>query len=247
MADNVTAPGTGIVFKTDELAGGVHVPISKLAFGPPDTATDVTSATPLPVVLGLTDAQLRASAVSVSGPLTDVQLRAAAVPVAGPLTDSQLRASAVSVSGPLTDAQLRASAVPVAGPLTDSQLRASAVSVSGPLTDVQLRAAPVPVAPSVLGQTVAQPTFAGTRATVTGTATTAAALPALGASRRLRLRARAACLFRSGDGTVVAAADGNSLALDAGSEVIVIPAGHTHFSVIRDTEDGVLDLMPLAG
>jgi hypothetical protein len=45
--------------------------------------------------------------------LTDTQLRATPVPVSGPLTDAELRASAVPVSGPLTDAQLRATAVPV--------------------------------------------------------------------------------------------------------------------------------------
>ena len=49
-------------------------------------------------------------------PLTDDELRATSVPVSGPLTDAQLRASGlpvsvagtVAVSGPLTDAQLRA-------------------------------------------------------------------------------------------------------------------------------------------
>jgi hypothetical protein len=78
---------------------------------------------------GLTDAQLRASPVPVSGTvstggLTDTQLRASAVPVSGTVT----------ASGPLTDTQLRASAVPVSGPLTDTQLRASAVPVSGSVT-----------------------------------------------------------------------------------------------------------------
>lgn len=96
---------------------------------------------------GLTDVELRASPVPVSGPLTDAQLRAIPVPVSGtvtatgPLTDTQLRATPVPVSGtvtatgPLTDTQLRASAVPVSGPLTDAQLRATAVPVSGSLTD----------------------------------------------------------------------------------------------------------------
>jgi hypothetical protein len=62
----------------------------------------------------------------VSGPLTDAQLRATAVPISGtvstgltqPLTDTQLRATAVPVSGPLTDAQLRATAVPISGTVT---------------------------------------------------------------------------------------------------------------------------------
>jgi hypothetical protein len=51
---------------------------------------------------GLTDAELRASPVPVSGPLTDTQLRATPVPVSGTVT-----------TGGLTDTQLRASAVPV--------------------------------------------------------------------------------------------------------------------------------------
>lgn len=76
---------------------------------------------------GLTDAQLRASAVPVTVPTP--------VPVTGPLTDTQLRATPVPVSGTVT----------ASGPLTDTQLRASAVPVSGPLTDAQLRAVPVPV------------------------------------------------------------------------------------------------------
>jgi hypothetical protein len=83
--------------------------------------------------------------IPVTGPVTDAQLRATPVPVSGtvtasgPLTDAQLRATAVPVSGPLTDAQLRATPVPVSGtvtasgPLTDAQLRATAVPVSGPL------------------------------------------------------------------------------------------------------------------
>jgi len=53
-------------------------------------------------------------------PLTDTQLRASAVPVSGTVT----------ATGPLTDTQLRATPVPVSGPLTDTQLRATPVPVS---------------------------------------------------------------------------------------------------------------------
>lgn len=63
----------------------------------------------------------------VSGPLTDAQLRAAAVPVSGTVT----------ATGPLTDVQLRATAVPVSGPLTDGQLRATPVPVSGTVAATQ--------------------------------------------------------------------------------------------------------------
>lgn len=148
MADNIIAPATDDAFATDEI-GGVHHPRTKVGWGVDGSYVDVSASNPLPVVLGLTDAELRAAAVPVSGPVTDAQLRATALPVAGPLTDTQLRAAAVPVSGPLTDAQIRATALPVSGPLTDVQLRATAVPISGtvtgPLTDVQLRAAAVPV------------------------------------------------------------------------------------------------------
>jgi hypothetical protein len=94
--------------------------------------------------------------------LTDTQLRATAVPVSGPLTDTELRATAVPVSGPLTDTELRATAVPVSGPLTDTELRATAVPVSGPLTDTELRATAVPVSAA----TLPLPTGAATEETV---------------------------------------------------------------------------------
>jgi hypothetical protein len=145
------------------------------------------------------------ASIPVTGPLTDTQLRATAVAVSGtvtantgltPLTDTQLRATSVPVSlasvpshpvtGPLTDTQLRATAVPVSGtvtantgltPLTDTQLRATAVPVSGtvtantgltqPLTDTQLRAASVPVSfASTASVVVTQPPSATARISV---------------------------------------------------------------------------------
>lgn len=71
--------------------------------------------------------------VAVTGPLTDAQLRATALPVSGTFwqaTQPVSIAATVAVSGPLTDTQLRATAVPVSGPLTDTQLRATAVPTS---------------------------------------------------------------------------------------------------------------------
>jgi hypothetical protein len=50
-----------------------------------------------PEVVGLTDAELRAAPIPVSGPITDEELRNTPVPVLGPLTDIQLRASAIPV------------------------------------------------------------------------------------------------------------------------------------------------------
>ena len=147
---------------------------SALAYTNPDGSVQlVTTDNPIPVSMGaqgdgaggLTDAQLRASPVSVSLTsflgLTDTQLRASPLPVSvsgfSGLSDAQLRAAPVSVSLSsfvgLTDDQLRATPVPVSFTsftgLTDTQLRASPLPVSlssfGGLTDTQLRSSPVAV------------------------------------------------------------------------------------------------------
>jgi hypothetical protein len=133
----------------------------------------------IPVSGPVTNAELRATAVPVSGtvtatgPVTNAELRATAVPVSGtvtatgPVTNAELRATAVPVSGtvtatgPVTNAELRATAVPVSGtvtatgPVTDTERRATPVPVSGtvtatgPVTDTELRATPVPVSGTV--------------------------------------------------------------------------------------------------
>lgn len=135
------------------------------------------------------------SPVSVSGPLTDVQLRATPVPISGTvstggLTDAQLRATPVPVSIssgiinplPVTDAAAEASlssidskivhvdtgAVVVASSALPSGAATAAnqateiaslasidskltspITVTGPLTDAQLRATPVPISGTV--------------------------------------------------------------------------------------------------
>ena len=71
---------------------------------------------------------LSGGSVPVTGPLTDTQLRATALPVSGTFWQATQPVSFTWAG--LTDAQLRASAVPVSGPLTDTQLRAAAVPVS---------------------------------------------------------------------------------------------------------------------
>ncbi|MBA2559477.1 MAG: hypothetical protein H0V07_06240 [Propionibacteriales bacterium] len=96
--------------------------------GTTDTRVTVTGANALKTD-GSGVTQPVSGTVTATGPLTDTQLRATPVPVSGsvstglsqPLTDTQLRATPVPVSGtvstgltqPLTDAQLRASAVPI--------------------------------------------------------------------------------------------------------------------------------------
>jgi len=125
---------------------GVTQPISAATLPLPTGAA--TSANQVTAQASLTsiDSKLT-SPLAVTGPLTDTQLRATPVPISGTvstggLTDTQLRATPVPVSGtvtatgPLTDTQLRANPVPVSGtvtatgPLTDTQLRATAVATN---------------------------------------------------------------------------------------------------------------------
>jgi hypothetical protein len=95
MTDNTTlnAGSGGDVIATDDIAG-VKFQRVKVTFGADGVATDVASGAPLPVTGPLTDTQLRATAVPVSGTFWQ-----ATQPVSGPLTDTELRATAVPVSG----------------------------------------------------------------------------------------------------------------------------------------------------
>lgn len=134
--------------------------------------------------VGLTDTQLRASAVPVS--IASMP----STPVTGPLTDAQLRATPVPISGSVT----------ATGPLTDTQLRASAVPVSGPLTDTQLRATPVPVSGTVTSnqgaapwQVTSQKRAAAALAQAVSCATTATALPTSVLASRVSL-----CVYNNG-------------------------------------------------
>jgi hypothetical protein len=103
--------------------------------------------------------QEKLPAAGLSQPLTDTQLRANAVSVTGnvntglsqPLTDTQLRANAVSVTGnvntglsqPLTDTQLRANAIDVQTPMPSSlvvgQGKIAVTNVAQPLPSAVLK------------------------------------------------------------------------------------------------------------
>jgi hypothetical protein len=170
----------------------------------------------------------------VTGPVTDAQLRATPVSVTGPLTDTQLRATAVPVSGPLTDSQLRATAVPVSGPLTDTQLRATAVSVTGPLTDTQLRAAVVSVTEKSNNEA---PISYGTYAVAGGAAVGPIAIPAGATGVRLHPRTENVA-FRLGSSPVATVANtltAGGLAIAAKERVFRFPSAATEL-YLRSTE-----------
>lgn len=118
MADNTTwTPGSGLTIATDDISS-VHYPRTKIGWGVDGVYNDASASNPLPVTTGgLTDTQLRATAVpvSVSGTVT----------VTGGLTDTQLRATAVPVSGTFWQATqpISASALPLpTGAATETTL-----------------------------------------------------------------------------------------------------------------------------
>jgi hypothetical protein len=105
---------------------------------------------------GLTDAELRASAVPVSGPLTDAQLRASAVPVSaaslplptGASTEATLAALNAKVTAVNTGAVVLAAGAAAIGSVSVT----GSVTVTGPLTDTQLRATAVPISGNLGGK-----------------------------------------------------------------------------------------------
>lgn len=115
----------------------------------------------------------------VSGPLTDAQLRAVPVPVSGTvtvnlgLTDVQLRATAVPVSAaalPLpTGASTEATLALIKAKTDNLDVALSTRAVTG-LTDTQLRAAAVPVSIAATVTTKETRSATGTQTSVAGSA-----------------------------------------------------------------------------
>jgi hypothetical protein len=96
---------------------------------PTDAATQTTLAallTELQLKADLLETQpvSIAGTVAVSGGLTDTELRATALPVSGPLTDTQLRATPVPVSGTITATQAY-----IAGTLKSAQITVGTTEV----------------------------------------------------------------------------------------------------------------------
>lgn len=134
IATMPTTPVTGTFFQATQPVSGTFFqatqPVS-IATMPTTPVTGAFFQATQPISIAAT--------VAVSGPLTDTQIRATALPVSGTVT-ANAGTGTMAVSGPLTDTQLRLTAVPVSGtvtatgPLTDTQIRATALPVSGTVT-----------------------------------------------------------------------------------------------------------------
>ena len=182
MADNVGyTPGTGATVAADEIAGVLHQRV-KIGIGTDGSATDVSSSNPMPVTGTVT------ANTGLTQPLTDVQLRALAVPVSGTFFQATQPVSAASLplpSGASTSAlqttgntslsnidgklpALVSSRVPVDGsgvtqPVSGTFWQATQpvsgtvtanTGLSQPLTDAQLRATAIQIQGTVSGTAV---------------------------------------------------------------------------------------------
>lgn len=188
--------------------------------GGPTADVNVTNAS-----LAVTGAFYQATQ-PVSGPLTDAQLRALAVPVSGtfwpttqPVSGTFWQATqpvsgtfwqaTQPVSGPLTDTQLRATAVPVSGTFWQATQPMSAVSLplpTGAATETTLAA---------LGVTVTRPTTGG-RSTVAAAAADTLLLAANAARKGMTVYNEGSTVLYLALGTAAASATSYTCQVAAG-------------------------------
>lgn len=189
-----------------------------------------------------------AASLSLAGgnPLTDAQLRATAVPVSGPLTDTQLRAAAVPVSGPVTDGQLGSKL----GQPTDS----AAGSDTGTFSAIALikrglqnwttllGRVPAAVTPGLLPVDtlgtvgVARQLAAGATSANTALTTTARRISICATGAAIRYAIGTGAQTASSTSHYIASGERLDLAVPASAQIAVIRAGST---------DGVLEVTEL--
>ena len=118
----------------------------------------------------------------------------------------------------------------------------------GRLLFVLDQSTPVPVTDTAASGTRAYNFAQATRTAVGATSSAAVALGTLAASREVMLVASTRCFIRFGTSTVTAAnaTDPALLALPADAMFHMrAPSGVTHYTVIRDTADGFVRIVPV--
>lgn len=256
MADTITAPAAGIVFATDDI-GGVHYPRTKISIGADGSAADVSSSNPMPVsitgaaaVTGTfwqaTQPVSIAGTVAVSGPLTDTQLRASAVPVSGTVGVS----GSVAVTGTFFQATQPvsiASPVAVTGTFWQATQPVSAASLPLP-TGAATSANQATLIGHVDGIETAISTIgtraygtAATRLAYTGTSAQSAAIT--GTEVLLHNCGTARCYVAAASNPTATV---NDIPLEAGEKFhLRITSGHK-IAAIQDSAGGNLNIVPVA-
>lgn len=241
----ITAPAEGAVLPVDTI-GGTDFPRTKISFGAEGSVTDVNSGAPLPVsitgsaaVTGTfwqaTQPVSIAGTVAVSGPLTDTQLRAVAVPVSGTVGIS----GSVAVTGTFFQATQPVSiANPVAVTGTFWQATQPISAASLPLPTGASTAANQATAIAAIA-TIGTRAYGGGQQVAIGA--TSAASTGLTATEVL-LHASSRCFVR----VATAATAGAGIPLEAGEKFHLRLTSGQQIHVIRDTADGFLNIVPVA-
>lgn len=243
MADNVTAPATGTVFASDDI-GGVQWPFARLAFGADGTSIRVADAdgARLPVLVGGTLPAFGATptfnigtapTITVTGPLTDAQLRAAALPVSGTFWQATQPVSAASLPLPTGAAT---SAAQTAGNTSLSSIDGKTPALVGGL---------VPVSVQTVATTTRAYAYAdGQRITTAGAGQVRST--AVAASEVL-LHPSVRGFVRVGDSAVAATVGAGSIPLAADEKFHLRITSGQFISFIRDgATDGSLSIVPVA-
>lgn len=136
---------------------GVTQPISAAALPLPSGASTSALQSTANASLASIDGKLD-SPIAVDGPLTDTELRASAIPVSGTFFQATQ-----PVSGPLTDTQLRATPVPVSGTVTANFGTIAGVATEVTLTSLNTKVTAVDTGAVVVASS-ALPTGAATAA-----------------------------------------------------------------------------------
>jgi hypothetical protein len=176
----------------------------------------------------------------------------------GGLTDAQLRASPVPVSAEaLTNIDtdvgaLDATAAPADGTGNYSiiaALKRGLLNWASLLARIPaLESGRMPVTDTAASGTRAYNFAQATRTAVGATSSAAVEIGTLSASREVMLIASTRCFIRFGASTVTAAnaADAALLVLPADAMFHMrLPSGVTHYTVIRDTADGFVGIVPV--
>ncbi len=234
MADNITAPGTGTVLASDDLAG-VHYPITKLAFGADGTATQIAdgTGTRLPVTIGGTLPAFAATPTFNIG---------AALPAgANNIGIVDLSAAALSALETITVGGTVELGATTLAALENTTVTVGAALPAGTnnIGDVDVLTVPVTAT-----TTRAYGYAAGQRITTSGagqvrsTAVTAT---------EVLLHASVRGFFRVGDNSVTASVDAGSIPLAADEKFHLRITSGEFVSFIRDgATDGSLSIMPVA-
>lgn len=231
MADNITAPATGTVLSTDEIAG-VHYPRTKIAFGADGSATDVSPDAPFPV--SVAELPLASGASTAANQAALIELVDGIETLLGSLGTQETLAAILAkiVAAPSTEAK-------------QDTIIGHVDGIEPALASILAKIIAAPATEAKQDSAIAAIATIGTRAYGAGQrvefGATSAESTGLEASEVL-LHASERCFIR-----VAAAATASAgIPLEAGEKFHLRLTSGQQIHVIRDIADGFLNIVPVA-